>query len=319
MKISKNKIEFFSVVIPLYNKEKYIARAIESVLNQSFDKYEILVIDDGSTDNSSKVVSDLSKVNNRVKLYSKINGGESSARNLGISLSSAPFVCFLDADDEWKHDFLEEIVRLSTKYTDVQVFGTGREVLRSLDDKVTSSIYNPMNEDTYIIQDYYSSMLYGSSPLSSSSTCVSKSALIDVGMFPEGIKLGPDILTWIKLFEKYEIAFSQKVCSTVHQEAEGRVCVVNASTIGEREFSKYIYSSIYDSDPFKASKIDLVSRHIVDEAAQALRLGDAKKARKLLSDSRIKISNFKGLSILVLSLFPGQLAKLVLKFKTPSV
>ena len=99
-----------SIVIPLYNKEKSIATTLESVLAQSYTNYEVIVVDDGSTDNSANVVREL--VNDKIRLISKPNGGVCSARNRGIQEAKSQYVAFLDADDLWEKDYLEEQVKM---------------------------------------------------------------------------------------------------------------------------------------------------------------------------------------------------------------
>lgn len=96
-----------SVIIPLYNTEKYIAETIQSVINQSFTNWELIIIDDGSTDSSpSKVKSFLNDT--RIKYHRQSNSGVSAARNNGIKLSAAKYIAFLDADDTWEKTNLEE-------------------------------------------------------------------------------------------------------------------------------------------------------------------------------------------------------------------
>lgn len=98
-----DKMPFFSIVIPTYNREKHISKAIESVLAQSFKDYEILVIDDGSTDRTS----DILKVHNNAIKYIRINNqGVSEARNTGIRHARGEWIAFLDSDDEWEPDKL---------------------------------------------------------------------------------------------------------------------------------------------------------------------------------------------------------------------
>ncbi|HHB93612.1 MAG TPA: glycosyltransferase family 2 protein [Campylobacterales bacterium] len=90
---------FFSVVVPLYNKEKYIKRTLDSILNQTFSDFEIIIVNDGSTDKSCEVIESIK--DDRIHLIHKENGGVSSARNRGIKEAKGEFIAFLDADDEW--------------------------------------------------------------------------------------------------------------------------------------------------------------------------------------------------------------------------
>jgi glycosyltransferase involved in cell wall biosynthesis len=100
----------FSIVIPLYNKEKYIKRAITSVLDQTIQDFEIIVVNDGSTDNSTNIVKSIT--DNRIKLINQENQGVSVARNTGIENTKNEYIAFLDADDKWEPYFLEEIRKL---------------------------------------------------------------------------------------------------------------------------------------------------------------------------------------------------------------
>ena len=102
-----------SIVIPLYNKEKYIARAINSILAQTLSDCEIVVVDDGSTDKSADIVRSFD--DSRIHLIQQANAGVSVARNKGIKESKAELVAFLDADDEWMPQFLQEMVVFISK------------------------------------------------------------------------------------------------------------------------------------------------------------------------------------------------------------
>ena len=101
----------FSVIIPLYNKAPYVRKTVESVLGQSFGDYELIIIDNGSTDGSSDVVAVFTDPRIRV-VRSEKNMGVSNARNKGVTLSTAPYITFLDADDWWEPTFLEEMAGL---------------------------------------------------------------------------------------------------------------------------------------------------------------------------------------------------------------
>ena len=101
------KANNFSVIIPLYNKRDYIVRAIESVLSQTYVRFEVIVVDDGSTDDGLWQVENLA--NSRLKIVRQRNMGVSSARNIGVENSEYDFVVFLDADDVWEMDLLAQL------------------------------------------------------------------------------------------------------------------------------------------------------------------------------------------------------------------
>ena len=112
-----------SVVVPLYNKEREVQRALRSVLAQTFADFEVIVVDDGSTDASVRVASQI--VDRRIRLVRQENGGVSAARNRGISEAQASLIAFLDADDEWMPHHLETLIRLRRVYPNCQVFAAG--------------------------------------------------------------------------------------------------------------------------------------------------------------------------------------------------
>lgn len=113
---------FISVVIPLFNKEKSIQNTIESVLNQSFQDFEILIIDDGSTDHSAKIVSGFN--NQKIRYIKKENGGPSSARNLGVKKASGDWIYFLDADDLMECNTLLHFAGLINENPSINVFAS---------------------------------------------------------------------------------------------------------------------------------------------------------------------------------------------------
>lgn len=96
-----------SVIVPVYNAEKYLCRCVDSILAQTFQNFELLLIDDGSYDSSARICDDYVSKDSRIKVYHKKNGGVSSARNLGIANAQGEWICFVDSDDWLDKDFLE--------------------------------------------------------------------------------------------------------------------------------------------------------------------------------------------------------------------
>lgn len=105
-----------SVIIPLYNKEKAIEKTIRSVLTQSYTDFELIIVDDGSTDGSADIVRKLALADERIIYIYKDNGGVSSARNYGLSKSVGEWIVFIDADDEMLPDNLDTLLKLVIKY-----------------------------------------------------------------------------------------------------------------------------------------------------------------------------------------------------------
>ena len=126
-----------SVVIPLYNKAGQVARTLRSVLGQTFGRFEVVIVDDGSTDGS---VNEARSVHDsRIRIVSQRNAGVSAARNRGIAEARYDLIAFLDADDEWKPTYLETQCNLYRKYPDCSVFACNYE-FRNADGRVTPTI-----------------------------------------------------------------------------------------------------------------------------------------------------------------------------------
>ena len=102
-----------SVIIPIYNVEKYLAECIESVINQTFSDLEIILVNDGSTDNCREICENYKRKDNRIKLIHKSNGGPSSARNAGIDIAKGDYFTFIDSDDYIMPDMIEQLIYVS--------------------------------------------------------------------------------------------------------------------------------------------------------------------------------------------------------------
>lgn len=197
-----------SIVIPLYNKEKQIAHTLQSVLNQTFQDFEVVIVDDGSTDGSVAEVEKLS--DSRIRLIHQKNAGVSAARNRGIEAAKYDLIAFLDADDEWKPEYLATQYHLFQKYPDCNVFACNYE-FRDAEGKVTPTIIRklPFTSDDGILTNYFEVASCSHPPLWTSAVMVKKQAIQKIGGFPVGIKSGEDLLTWARLAVNVKIAYSR--------------------------------------------------------------------------------------------------------------
>ncbi|MBQ3453639.1 MAG: glycosyltransferase family 2 protein, partial [Thermoguttaceae bacterium] len=110
---------FFSVVVPVYNVRQWVGRAIESILAQTFEDFELILIDDGSTDDSAEVIAQYTDP--RVKLIRQENRGQGGARNRGIEASTGKWITFLDPDDQWLPGFLEDYYRVISDHPGIDL------------------------------------------------------------------------------------------------------------------------------------------------------------------------------------------------------
>lgn len=206
-----------SVVIPLYNKESQIGQTIRSVLKQSFQDFEIVVVDDGSTDSS---VAEVKKIDDsRIRIVSQTNAGVSAARNRGIAEAKGEFIALLDGDDEWKPDYLATQSELAGKYPECDVFATDYE-FRSADGKTTPTVIRrlPFDSEDGILTNYFEVATQSHPPICSISIMTRKGIFESIGGFPLGIRSGEDLLTWARLVCRYKIAYSRKPLAVFNVE-----------------------------------------------------------------------------------------------------
>lgn len=119
------KGNLFSLIVPVYNCEQYLARCLDSILNQRYDSIEVILVNDGSTDNSKTVCDEYSKNDKRVKVIHKQNEGVSKARNDGLSIATGKYICFLDADDYLTGNYFSEVEKLLNKYEKLELINFG--------------------------------------------------------------------------------------------------------------------------------------------------------------------------------------------------
>jgi cellulose synthase/poly-beta-1,6-N-acetylglucosamine synthase-like glycosyltransferase len=203
-----------TVVMPLYNKEKDVARAIKSIVHQSIDDWELIVVNDGSTDSSAQQVERISDP--RVLLVNQANAGVAAARNAGVHRARSEFVSFLDADDEWDKDMVATLLLLKQEYPSARVLATGYRLRQSSDglrDIVIRGL--PAEFEMGLLEDYFGVAAQSDPPICSSTVAIERGALGAVGGFPAGVVAGEDLLTWAKLAAHYPIAYARRAHATI--------------------------------------------------------------------------------------------------------
>ncbi|WP_299997032.1 glycosyltransferase family A protein [uncultured Cedecea sp.] len=205
------------MVIPVYNKEIFVIRCLQSVLLQKTKPREIIIVNDGSTDNSLNVINDFFiKTNTDIEIIilDIENGGVSNARNMGAKKSKSDYIAFLDADDEWSQDYLFEMTQLIQKYPNAGVFSCNHMINRKGSDIFTAISY--MDEGFSGPVDYFYSA-QKQSIINSSKVIVNKNIFFSVNGFPKGVRYGEDLHTWIKLALVSEVIFTNQALVTINQ------------------------------------------------------------------------------------------------------
>ncbi|CCQ10305.1 Glycosyl transferase, family 2 [Pseudoalteromonas luteoviolacea B = ATCC 29581] len=197
-----------SVVIPLFNKAKYIERTLESVFAQTFSALEVIVVNDCSTDGSAEIVRE--KFAERVHFIDHdTNGGVSRARNTGIAAAQGEFIAFLDADDIWRPEHLANFRDLRASYPKTHIFCSGYEFFDGVNYSAIRNSHLPKQDGP--IEDYFLACCNADLPITSSSVCVTKASLESIGSFPEKLKMGEDQIVWARLSCEEDIVFSHRI------------------------------------------------------------------------------------------------------------
>ncbi len=243
----------FSVIIPLYNKAPYVAKAIASVLAQTFTDYDLIIIDDGSKDESFAVALKAIEGHGNCHIYKQKNAGVSMARNIGVALSRGDYLCFLDADDWWDGDFLMETSKLIEEFPDAGIYGTSYTIVNEAKHKTRVSPIGvePGFEKGYInyCQVYAKTLAM---PLTSISVAIPRGVFNEMKGFPQGIKLGEDFLLWIHIALKYKVAFLNKPMAYYNQDVD----VANRGTHHLHHPQEHMLWNLSDLEPFEKTNED---------------------------------------------------------------
>ena len=184
-----------SVIMPAYNAEKTIRQSIESVLNQTFHDFELMVVNDGSTDSTLEIASSIR--DERIKVLSYANGGPSAARNRGIAHARGEFIAFMDADDLWKANKLEAQLNALQANPKAGLAYCWTDWIDPLGQPLNKGVYDSVEGDVFARLLLNNFIANGSNPM------VRKSAFDKVGLFAEELDWGEDWEMWLRLAEHY--------------------------------------------------------------------------------------------------------------------
>lgn len=197
---------FFSIIIPLYNKEKFVKNTLQSVFDQTFQHYEIIVVNDGSTDKSEEIVLEFK--DSRLKYYFKNNEGVSIARNFGIEKAESEYITFLDADDYWYPDFLSMMFTKIKDFAEQKVFAGAIEIQTSI--KIFPAEYSIKKTNEFEIVNYFRASLK-ETVICTSCAVFHKSIFEKIGVFDPKIKSGQDTDLWIRIGLVYNVLFCWQI------------------------------------------------------------------------------------------------------------
>ena len=219
----------FSVIIPLYNKAPYVEKAIRSVAAQTFREFELIVIDDGSTDiaapqppkgGAGLTYSDIEQlIDGKGILIKQKNSGVSTARNNGVALANYPYICFLDADDWWAPTYLEEMKALIDEFPDAGIYGSSYYIVKNGRERVAAIGVEPGFEKGTInyCQVYARTLIM---PLWTGAVVVPKAIFDEQKGFKPTLKLGEDFDLWIRIALRHPVVLLNKPLAYYNQDVE---------------------------------------------------------------------------------------------------
>jgi glycosyltransferase involved in cell wall biosynthesis len=230
-----------SVIIPLFNKEKSISSTIQSVLQQNYREFELVIVDDGSTDSSIDIIESFG--DSRIKIFSKTNGGVSSARNYGIENALGEYIFFLDADDIIYPNCLEVLLHTSATFPNAGLLLCNFKVLFS---SKKSSVFCKQKKDGYILNAYKSIWENQIFPRAGA-LLIKKNIITNSYRFDERVSVYEDLPFWMSLIKENPVAYTSQILHeyvTEYSELSKRLGPI------EKEFAYYIRlnksSNIYE-------------------------------------------------------------------------
>ena len=261
----------FSVIIPLYNKEKHIQQCIESVLDQTFDEYEIIVIDDGSTDDGPDIARSFKS--EKINVYHQPNRGVSVARNSGLSKAKYDFLIFLDADDGLMPTFMDEISVMIEKYSEADIFATNfynyKMAFGVLEERQVSFL-----PEHGIVTNYFE-LILSNNPILASVFVIKKHVFKESGGYIEGMYNGEDTYLFSKLLLSHDLCFlnkplyyrtydSENKASDIYRPADVNTSLLDYLNSGVRKADEYIinYSLYQVKELIKSGYKDEAMAHL---------------------------------------------------------
>ncbi|WP_082122612.1 glycosyltransferase family 2 protein [Methanoculleus sediminis] len=280
-----------SVVIPLYNKGPYIVRALNSVLAQTVRDFEVIVVDDGSTDGGAEMVGGFGDP--RIRLIRQENRGVSAARNRGIDAARGELVAFLDADDEWTPRHLEALLQLRDKCPQAGAYGTAYLLQENASTIRTPSYSAAIPPEPWegLLSSYFRDAILGSPPISSSIVAVPRRVLNEMEGFYTGAWYGEDVDLWGRIALKYPIAFTWDGKGIYHTEASNRACN-RKEPIREHAFVASAQNALQAGEvppELRESVLEFVASRQIQIACRNLEAGRPDLARSNLKGCRTRL------------------------------
>jgi len=314
--MTNKRIEpYFSVVIPVYNKGPHIHRSISSVLKQTDQNFELILVNDASTDNSLEEIQKFT--DDRIRLFQRTEPGSGgyAARNLGIEKAKGEWVAFLDADDEWYPNHLEKMYALAQKYPDVYFMGCGWQKKK---EKIIfeNGFFKEFKFHSSLIINvelYLKYSLKRRRPVWTSVACIKKSSPVAINLFPSelGAKRGGDLHAWLEM-----ICYHKKMAWSNHMGAIYHIDSINMVTKRAEASPQLMSRKVFDSlSYYLTDKENILLKKYFNRSLKILWLGALRRNQEKINIRKMlfwKGDFYEAMRIYMLSFLP---IKSLLKLK----
>jgi glycosyltransferase involved in cell wall biosynthesis len=294
-----------SVIIPLYNRGEYIKRAIDSVITQTYQNFEIIIVDGHSSDEGPSIVRSIK--DSRIIFFEQEGKGLAIARNQGVNRANNNFIAFLDADDEWSPEHLDTLTHLHEKFPNAGICATTYKRIDYENIAVMPKFRDiPPPPWEGLIPNYFLAVTSGDSPFIPTSVGLPKDVVIDVGAFTPGVQWGEDDDLWIRIALKYPIAYSWSGEAIWHCEANNRITenipITTREMVVERGLSALANNSVKSGDiPYVR---EYVAKFELNRALWNIKAGNLKIARTILKDCETVRFKSRKNQLLIFSYIP---------------
>lgn len=293
---------FFSIIIPLYNKERDVANTLKSLSEQTYQEFEVIIVDDGSTDKSLEVAR--SHATERHRIFTKENEGVAPTRNFGVQQAESDYVVFLDADDYWYPFHLEDLKDLIDTHPQETWFATAYE--KRFNDQLVSPMITPILEkgtqwkgrvNNFFENSWVDCLAW------TSAVCFKKSFFQELNGFDTTITMGAgeDTDLWLRAALKSPLIFSNRISATHNLDGSNRIS--NSPTLDRNFMNLDLYEAAAKNDPKLKKYLDL-NRYSF--ALQHRFAGDETSFKKYVS--KLDPSNLNAKQRLLLKLPKGGLS-----------
>lgn len=303
----------FSVVIPLYNKAAYIFNTVKSVLDQTYEDFEVIVVDDGSRDGGAACLQSVK--DKRLRIITQKNQGVSVARNTGVWNAAGTYIAFLDADDSWEADYLEEISKIIDRYPESDIFVTGYHVLMG---NGSVKVSNEDGQDRTGQISYWETLKQTYDFVWTSAAVIRRSAVMAVHGFKPGERIGQDLDLWARVAQKNPlVAFSEKRCVNYNRNAENnarlRIRVANADAF--MNVLRYELENPERTESERSCIASKLRKKVIVYIFTTILAGDRKCARKLIRRNWEILGSVYGFCLTGASMLPNVINKKVFEIR----